>query len=90
VQTLIKVEKDEGRDVPERFTTFHARNAGGDPCYGDTQTTPYGEKLRMVRAKDITRALAGISLMDDSDRFHAAVAYLKTVYRDTWVALYWH
>lgn len=59
-----------------------------DRCYGKTQETPYGERLRMVQAKDI----AGIEHELDPRQhwLRAAIAYVCALPPDTWIALYWH
>jgi hypothetical protein len=88
-EALFRVEKDSGRDVPELFFTYLSRE-NGHPCYGNTQTTPYGEKLRMVRARELLLALSKVSLVVESPRLLGAVAYMKALPGDTWVALYWH
>lgn len=74
--------------VPGDFTTFSGRRPDYDEvCYGQTQTTPYGEPVLYALASHLT----AIKLPPDaSARLKAAWAYLKCLPPQTKVALYWH
>ena len=74
--------------VPSDFATFRGRGEDGEPRYGNTQETPYGEPLRCMRVSEI------IARMDprpsQSPRDNAALVYLAMLPPDSRVALYWH
>lgn len=64
----------------------------GESCYGKTETTPYGDELFWVYAKDLTgipeEHLAPFLKMSQFNR--AAWAYLAALPPKTRVGLYWH
>lgn len=74
---------------PESFHTFVSRSKDGEPCYGQTAETPYGEPLECVRAHDLIPALETIA-EPEWFRLHAAINYLRALPPDTKIALYWH
>jgi hypothetical protein len=87
---LFAVESDAARDVPKPFFSFLSRREDGERGYGDTQKTPYGEGIRMARARDFLRALSAHNLTRDGWELLAAIAYVEKIPGNTWVALYWH
>ena len=77
-------------DVPDKFHTYISR-VNGESCYGDTQTTPYGESLDAARVEDILRAIDKHQVDHEWSRRDAAViAYLRAMDPRMKVALYWH
>lgn len=84
-EAIMEVEKTESGPVPDAFHTYLSRGEDGDYCYGKTQTTPYGEKIRAVRVRDLVplKSLA-------KDYNAAAWAYLEQLPPNSRVALYWH
>lgn len=74
------------RDVPENFSSYVATREDGEQGYGQVRKDCYGHVVKMVRAGD----LAKIKHRPDYDRLRAAIAYVKALSPDTWVALYWH
>lgn len=75
--------------VPKDFKTFTCRE-GGEPHYGDTQRTPYGEPLLCVTARQIINALNMHGFWEMSSKDQAAFAYIQQLPREQRVALYWH
>lgn len=77
--------------LPMDFSTFVARGKDGNPTYGNTQRTPYGDKLEAVRAADLANTLAPFAAaLPTWFRLRGAVAYLRALPADTKIALYWH
>jgi hypothetical protein len=90
-QELFALEKRLGAPVPRQFCTYTARD-GGEPHYGNTQTTPYGEKLVALRAIDLVTELSGHDDVLESTANRAAWAYLGAIAGlrpEPFVALYW-
>lgn len=82
-----KIRALKSMPVPSDFTSFCARGVDGEPTYGKTSETPYGEQLEYVLAGH----LAAIKLPRDAWYGVRAVwAYLKELPPQTKVALYWH
>ena len=77
------------RPVPDRFRSYTSRERGDEPSYGITTTTPYGERLEYVTAREFLNVCAALD-MGVGSRTHAALAYLRELDPDTKVALYWH
>ncbi len=75
--------------VPADFSTFRGDpGEDGEPHYGNTQETPYGEKLRCMRVVEITSRISSRELFSKRDK--AALAYLAHLDPNSRVALYWH
>jgi hypothetical protein len=74
--------------VPKDFATFRGPGKDGEPRYGNTQITPYGEKLRCMRVSEILTQIEIKSSMSSRDK--AALSYLAHLDPDSRVALYWH
>lgn len=86
---ILPIEEKRGRDVPADFRTFRSREDDQDSHYGLTIETPYGERLKYVRAIDLM-PLASHEGVTDNPLNRAAWAYLKEL-PGTWpIALYWH
>jgi hypothetical protein len=81
-----KVKKLPSEPVPDDFTSYVARDAEGESCYGQVRDDCYGERVRMVRAGDVVK----LRYKQGYTRLKAAIAYLRELPPDTWVALYWH
>lgn len=79
------IERDFGRDVPLKFSSFRGHQENGEHGYGETSETPYGKPLKMVP----TKKLAEIESEGMSPRNKAVFAYL-THEPTEWTALYWH
>jgi hypothetical protein len=74
--------------VPAKFSTFSGRSAEGDPCYGDTQETPYGEPLRCAIVYDLLVRWPNTETQGVRNR--AIRVYLAALPKTTQIALYWH
>jgi len=79
----------ETTPVPLRFYTFRAREDGGESHYGNTQETPYGDKLDCMTCGQLA-ALYENSAVVESDVNRATWLYLGELPGSTRVALYWH
>ena len=82
---VMECEKADSGPVPDDFHTYLARGKDGDSKYGKTKTTPYGEKIRVVKVSELMplKYLA-------KDYNAAAWAYLEQLPPNMRVALYWH
>ena len=76
-------------DPPDDFFTFRATGADGEPRYGRTTETPYGEPIRCARIRDLLR-LTEEPVITESRKNRAVWAWLRAMPPDTKVALYWH
>jgi hypothetical protein len=80
------IEKSKGRLVPRYFSTFLCRDDKYEEShYGNTQDTPYGERLKEVEVEDllpVARYATGQN--------KAVWAYLAELPARTRIALYWH
>lgn len=82
-----KIRRLRSMPVPKGFTSFCARGKDGEPTYGVTLKTPYGEPLEYVLAGE----LSTIKLPVDTRHGPRAVwAYLNELPPQTKIALYWH
>ncbi len=86
---IAEIEKRFGRDVPERFTSYMGTGADGDPAYGNTQQTSYGEVLKYVLVQDLL-LISKHEDITDNHKNRAIWAYLSCLPANTKVALYWH
>lgn len=76
------------RPIDGRFTSFVGDAPdGGEHCYGETITDPYGDQVCYVLAGE----LAGLECKDWKVGNNASIlGYLKMLPWKTKVALYWH
>lgn len=87
-----QVEKFEPiyRKVPKSFSCFLSRvpdgTYEGERCYGEVNTTSYGDPLKFILVSDLVK----IDASKYSERNQAIWAYLKALNPETKVALYWH
>lgn len=82
------IEKLNQLPVPKAFNSFSGRAEGWeDICYGETNTTPYGDPLTYTTAGELT-AITGEGLRTKWDA--PTWAYLDALPPETKVALYWH
>jgi hypothetical protein len=66
--------------VPDRFDTYKSRGDDGESCYGNTQITPYGQKLMATTMGELKKA--GVT--------GPAGAFIKASPDNQRVALFWH
>lgn len=85
---IAEIEKRNGRDVPENFTTYLGQGDDGDPAYGNTQQTPYDTALKYVLVQDLL-PVSDHECVTDNYKNRAIWAYLSCLPADTKVALYW-
>jgi len=81
-------------DPPDNFSTFLAYLPSGDPGYGKTTETPYGEPLRCIRVKYLLQSIpAGqmdVWLARRETMKCAILAFLQQLDPEMKVALFWH
>jgi hypothetical protein len=87
---ISKIEEEHGEEVPEYFPTYVCRNDEEyeETHYGNTQETPYGDKLLLVKVKHIKR-LASHQGVIDNWKNRAIWAYLEQMPDTLDVALMW-
>jgi hypothetical protein len=76
-------------DIPNPLTCFLARGEGGDPCYGEMETTPYGLRLKWTTAADLLTLNNHEGVQDNwiNKGIWSYVAHMP----ETWpIVLYWH
>jgi hypothetical protein len=101
-EEIQKIEEKTGKPVSENFYSFlgthrlpegYVVGEGEQVCeehgYGVTKTTPYGEEIYCVLAKDLV-ALAKRKGVTEYRKNKAIWAYLAGLDPETPVALYWH
>ena len=86
---ILKIEEEHGLAVPDRFASFVGHGKDGEPCYGVTVTTPYGEPLLYTTAASLL-TLKDREGVTDNYQNRAIWAYLAELPPATKVALYWH
>lgn len=89
------VQELSSSEFERPLSSYHATvpdgSMEGEPCYGKTVETPYGEPLRWVRARDLLAIKqAALARFCEDSANAAAWAYLAALNPDTRVALYWH
>ncbi len=109
-QTILSLERrselfDKIRELPVitkdkfKFSSYLAQipdgSWQGDNGYGLIESTPYGEPLTWVRAKQLAEVMEKwYSEQEDwaeyDYRNKAVIAYLKALHENNLVALYWH
>lgn len=70
----------KGIAVPRDFSTYMGPLGNGERGYGNTQVTPYGEPLELVKASDL-KPLGFSGPVGD---------YLQALPDDKLIALFWH
>ena len=75
-------------DIPQSLSCYFARTPEGEPCYGDIETSPYGERLKWIAAKMLNTVRDHDAVKGDW-RNRAAWAYLANIPEDWRVVLYW-
>lgn len=92
-----KIEEEKGEKVPKGFNTYLCREEVKDEKgevvfegthYGETLTTPYGNHLQYICAKDLL-LLSEHEDVKDNWTNKAVWAYLENIPPDIWVALMW-
>lgn len=87
---IVKIETARGEAVPEHFASYLSRNDDYEEAhYGVTTETPYGDRMKYVRASDLL-AIGDHEGVTDNYKNRAVWAYLSALPSDTKVALYWH
>lgn len=82
---IIKVERQQGRVVPANFSTFVSRDDKYEEThYGNTQETPYGEKVRELEVESL------LVFEPKHWKNKAIWVYLRELQPRTKVALFWH
>lgn len=84
-----EIQNRHGRDVPQPFYSYASREGGGEPHYGDTQQTPYGDRVKMVKAKHLL-TLSDHPAVQDNPLNRAVWAWLNAIEPETDIALFWH
>lgn len=84
-----QIEAMELNKVPETVTCFRSRRGDGDPCYGEVETNPYGDKLTWLAAGDLLSVAYHEDVLDNW-RNRAVWAYLVQMPEDWPIVLYWH
>ena len=82
-----EIEDHEGRKVTAK--TWLAIGDEGETRWGMAEETPYGDKLRAIRARSLCGLQEHIDVRDN-ERNRAAWAYMAALDPETLVALYWH
>ena len=84
------LEKTGGREVPRRgINSFIGEEEGYEGnCYGKTTTTPYGEVMIGVLAKEMKKALIGYK--PEGWKNKAALAFVNHLPDELEIWLYWH
>lgn len=88
-EVVAEVETAKSVAAPLLFSTYIARDKDGETRYGNTQETPYGDKVRVVTVADLL-PLADHEDVLDNPKNRAVWAYLGQLAPETRVALYWH
>lgn len=82
-----EINKLPSLPVPKSFTSFSGKSDNyDDTCYGETNTTPYGETLEYTTAGELCKVPKRIR----HDWERPVWAYLEALPPETKVALYWH
>ena len=89
----VKIKTLPSEPIPDNTTTYVGRvpdgSAEGEYGYGVTVETPYGNRIQLVRAKDLLK-LADHFGVAQSWKNSAAWAYLAAAPPKLRVGLYWH
>lgn len=83
------IEKLEQGGLSSNFQSFYGPGLNGEPGYGTTAETPYGEPIKWASAGDLAK-LSTHNTITDNAKNRAVWAYLSELPADTKVALYWH
>ncbi len=83
------IELEHGIHVPDGFMSYLGRNEDGETTFGETLTTPYGERMKYLTAGQLL-PLRNHPAAQDNDVNRAVWAYLAELDPTTKVALYWH
>lgn len=76
-------------NIPKPLSCFLARSEGGDHCYGEAETTPYGDRMKYTTAGDLL-TLKDLPAVNDHWRNKAVWAYLAQMPAQWPIVLYWH
>jgi len=83
------VEKLPQKPIPQALSCHKAVSpTTGDPCYGDTETTPYGTRITYTTAADLM-TLKDNEAVQDNWQNRAIWAYLAQMPGDWPICLYW-
>jgi hypothetical protein len=88
-ECITAIENMFGWNVPIPFYSFYGTMKNGERGYGDTQTTPYGDRLKYVHVKQL-KPLSSNQYVLDNYNNRAVWAYLEQLPDDVQIALYWH
>ena len=84
-----KLEKETGREIGRKgISTYIATNKDGEPCYGKTFKTPYGDIIKGVESKKLKEVLVEYKPCDWRNK--AVISFLNELPHDLEVWLYWH
>jgi hypothetical protein len=77
-----------GYDPPVNWSSYVSKLDNDEPGYGHMEgtTDPYGDEFRIYKAGDI----AAMTYVAEYPKLRAAIAYVRELAPDTWIALYWH
>lgn len=77
------------KDIPKPLSCHEARTKEGECCYGDQDTSPYGEGLKWTTAKALL-TLKDHESVQDNWMNRAVWKYLEQMPPDWPIVLYWH
>ncbi len=76
-------------DIPKPLTCHEASTPAGEPCYGQVETSRYGDRLKWVTAGALLTLKDNEAIKDDW-RNCAVWAYLANMPEDWPIVLYWN
>jgi hypothetical protein len=88
-EMVLEVEEREGQQAPANLRTHLAHRPDGSFTWGDTPTTPYGDRLQYVYAGTLGGLAQHAGVLDNHPN-RAAWAYLAALPPDWPVVLYWN
>ena len=84
-----KIEALPSLPVPDGFTSFTGDAPDGELGYGETLTTPYGERVQYTIISELLKLTLDPGVTDNYKN-RAIWAYFAQLPSNTKVALYWH
>jgi hypothetical protein len=83
----LRIESSTSQIIaPKEFTSYKGETKSGEHCYGLTLTDKYDSRIKGVRADWLTEFFAKFEWNNPRNR--AAMAYIKELYPDNIVYLY--
>ena len=77
------------QEIPQPVHCYMARDKDGETCYGDAETTAYGDKMKWTTAADLL-TLKDHEAVQDNWMNRAVWAYLAVMPPKWKIILYWH